>query len=231
MQTEPMDCAAVCELAAELALGVTAGGERAAAVAHLAACAECRAMVAELSDVADQVLQLAPEAEAPPGFETRVLARLRPAPTTARRRRLAAVAAVVMALVAGAAIGGFIFRDRDSRLERAYVEALETLDGKYLAAGTLEDTDGTRVGQVFLYEGHVSWLFVAIDDPGVSGDFAIQVRREEGAPIVVPGLRIEGGKGSLGRTAPIELRRMRGLTVLDAVGRRAYVAEFAFGRD
>jgi hypothetical protein len=226
-----MDCTAVRELAAELALGVTAGGERAGAVAHLASCAECRALVAVLSDVADQVLQLAPEAEAPPGFETRVLARLRPAPTTARRRRLVVVAAVFTALVAGGAIGGFVFRDRDSRLERAYVDALETLDGKYLAAGTLEDTDGQRVGQVFLYEGRVSWLFVAIDDPGVSGDFAVQVRRQEGVPIVVPGLRIDGGKGSLGRTAPLELRKMRGVAVLDDSGRRTYVAQFAFGRD
>jgi hypothetical protein len=223
-----MDCAAVRELAAELALGVTEGGERAAAVAHLAGCAECRTLVSELSDVADQVLQLAPEAEAPPGFETRVLARLRPAPANRRRRRLPLVAAVVVALGVGVGVGGYVFRDRDSRLERAYVAALETLDGKYLAAGILEDADGRRAGQVFLYEGRVSWLFVAVDDQGVQGEFAVQVRREVGAPILVEGLHIDKGEGSVGSTAPIELRKIRGVSVVDASGHRVYNARFAF---
>ncbi|MDQ3898330.1 MAG: zf-HC2 domain-containing protein, partial [Actinomycetota bacterium] len=71
-----MTCAELEELAAELALGTVSGAERAAALDHLAACASCRELVDQLGRVADGMLQLAPVVEPPPGFESKVLARM-----------------------------------------------------------------------------------------------------------------------------------------------------------
>jgi hypothetical protein len=77
-----MTCAELSDVAAELALGVLTGRERAMAVAHLAACDECREDVRQLMATGEQLLQLLPPAEPPAGFETRVLERLGlPAPT------------------------------------------------------------------------------------------------------------------------------------------------------
>jgi anti-sigma-K factor RskA len=108
-----LTCAAVRELAAELALDVLDGDERAAALAHLQTCAECRDEVASLTRAGDELFLLVPEATPAPGFEQRVLDRLAEpgGPSRARgpvlprraqrRRRLLAAAAALAAVVLG----------------------------------------------------------------------------------------------------------------------------------
>jgi hypothetical protein len=77
-----MTCAELADVAAELALGVLTGRERALAVAHLEKCDACREDVRQLMATGEQLLELLPPAEPPAGFETRVLERLGlPAPT------------------------------------------------------------------------------------------------------------------------------------------------------
>lgn len=71
-----MTCAELADVAAELALGVLTGRERAVAVAHLDQCDGCREYVRQLMATGDQLVELLPAAEPPAGFETRVLARL-----------------------------------------------------------------------------------------------------------------------------------------------------------
>jgi hypothetical protein len=71
-----MICAELADVAAELALGVLTGRERATAVAHLDKCDACREDVRQLMATGEQLLELLPPAEPPAGFETRVLERL-----------------------------------------------------------------------------------------------------------------------------------------------------------
>ena len=71
-----MTCAELADVAAELALGVLTGRERAVAVAHLDRCDGCREYVRQLMATGDQLVELLPAAEPPAGFETRVLTRL-----------------------------------------------------------------------------------------------------------------------------------------------------------
>jgi hypothetical protein len=71
-----MTCAELADVAAELALGVLTGRERAAALAHLDTCDTGREEVRQLMATGEQLLELLPPAEPPAGFETRVLDRL-----------------------------------------------------------------------------------------------------------------------------------------------------------
>ena len=73
---DDMSCDEFAEVAAELALGVLTGRERAAALAHLDGCESCREQVRELTLVQDELLALLPPQEPPAGFESRVLERL-----------------------------------------------------------------------------------------------------------------------------------------------------------
>ena len=80
-------------MAADLALGIVEGEERGRALEHLAKCPDCRAEVEKFSEVADELLLLAPHREPPVGFESRVLERAAPgaqaqaaAPAAARAR-------------------------------------------------------------------------------------------------------------------------------------------------
>ena len=72
-----MSCDEVRDLAPEIALGTIDGEERAEALRHLATCAECRRLVDQLSEVADELLMLAPVEEPSLGFESRVVEALR----------------------------------------------------------------------------------------------------------------------------------------------------------
>ena len=71
-----MTCAELADVAAELALGVLTGRERAMAVAHLEGCDACREDVRQLMATGEQLIELLPPAEPPAGFETRVLSRI-----------------------------------------------------------------------------------------------------------------------------------------------------------
>src|SRR5262245_20276203 len=83
-----MSCEQTRELAAELALGIADGQERARALEHLSHCAECRRAVAELTEVTDELLLVASVHEPRAGFESRVLARIEaPRPAARRARR------------------------------------------------------------------------------------------------------------------------------------------------
>ncbi|MCW2936629.1 MAG: hypothetical protein JWM19_7591 [Actinomycetia bacterium] len=76
MSGTAMDCAGLAEVAAELALGVLTGRERAQAIAHLDRCDACGEDVRQLMATSEGLLALLPESEPPAGFETRVLDRM-----------------------------------------------------------------------------------------------------------------------------------------------------------
>lgn len=99
-------CTDLRSLAPDLALDELTGADRAAALEHLATCADCRSFVAELAVVADSLLLLAPESEPPPGFETAVLSRTTGgSPRRAMHRRWRAAAIAVGAAAAGVVLG------------------------------------------------------------------------------------------------------------------------------
>ena len=83
-----MRCEEIRDLAPEIALGIADGEQRAEALRHLSTCGECRRVVEQLSQVADELLVLAPTQEPPPGFESRVVKALGlDAPPRRRRAR------------------------------------------------------------------------------------------------------------------------------------------------
>src|SRR4051794_6944501 len=92
-----LTCAEVRELAPEFALGILGGAERAEVVLHVNGCARCQAYVAELTEAADAIPQLVPEAEPPQGFEAGGLNRLSADRRRGRGRWVPASAAVAAA--------------------------------------------------------------------------------------------------------------------------------------
>jgi hypothetical protein len=75
-ESSMMSCGEFDDVAAELALGVLTGRERADAVAHMEHCDACRETIRQLSITGEELVGLLPHVEPPPGFEVRVLARI-----------------------------------------------------------------------------------------------------------------------------------------------------------
>lgn len=201
-----MSCEQTREVAAELALGIADGEQRAAALRHLADCAECRRMVEELSAVGDELLLLAPDIDPPAGFESRALARIAPAPRPRRRRR--AIFAAVAAAAAAAAIAVVVVlaaTSDDRRLAGQYRATLAVAHGSAFVAAPLRDPGGARAGAVYGYRGAPSWIFVAVYHPYRERDYRVELVTTAGRRVPLRSLRVDPRTGSAGQSIAVDL--------------------------
>jgi anti-sigma-K factor RskA len=201
-----MSCAEFHDSAAELALGVLTGRERAEALAHLDYCEACREHVRSLTVTSEEMLSLLPTAEPPAGFETRVMDRLgltAPAPQPLRHRRRrpawghgfsprrALAAAAVVVDVLGAALGGWGLH---ASTAPAASSALRT--GTLVAA-----SDHDHVGQVFVYNGETRWMYMSVDMESGNNTVICQLVGADGHITTVGSFRLADGYGSWGSPA------------------------------
>lgn len=157
-------CEETRALAAELALGIADGEDRARVLDHVADCAYCRREVESFSVVADELLVLAPEQEPPLGFELRVLRALEP-PRAKRghKARWLALAAATVLVAVGITAGAMLIGFRDERrLADHYRATLAQAHGSYFGAVRLHDAAGEPAGVVFTYRGSPSWLTITV---------------------------------------------------------------------
>jgi Putative zinc-finger len=203
-----MSCEETRQLAPELALGIADGAERARALEHLARCADCRRAVAALTEVADELLMLAPEREPPVGFESRVLARVAPPAPVSRARRGRRLLAVLAPAVAAAALATGIVLGAtgdDRRLADHYRATLAEANGSYFEAARLRAPAGMRAGLVYGYRGNPSWVYVAVDRPYRSTTYTAELALTSGQRVPLPRLRLDPETGSGGQAIPVDL--------------------------
>lgn len=178
--SEPLRCADARELVPEVALGLAPAQDRGRLLAHIATCRDCQVFLAELSDVVDDVVAIAPPSEPPPGFESQVLARL-----SKERRRLGAVRRIVMraavilaSVVVGAAVsGGAVYwaHEPDRALASKVRSTLATANGQYFTAFPVLDVADAQRGFLFGYQGQPAWLFVIVRGPLAPARYSIEI--------------------------------------------------------
>jgi hypothetical protein len=208
----------VDEIAAEIALGVVNGEERARALEHLAACAECRRAVEELTEVADGLMLLAPSREVPIGFESRALAPLRthrsPSP---RRRALVPIAAAATA-AALAVAGTLLVVEDDLKLASDYRGTLTEANGEKFQAEHLYAPGEDPAGTVFGYEGSPSWLLVIVDPGERRSIHGAELVTGDGRQVPLPSFALDPENGSWGGAIPIPLEDVSVVRILSGRG-------------
>jgi hypothetical protein len=215
-------CTETRELAAELALGIADGEERARALEHAGGCFECRRELERLSALADDLLDLAPEHEPPVGFELRALHSLQP-PAERRRwwPRVAAVAAAAL-VVAGATAGGLLFAVRDDlRVASDYRATLEQANGSSFGAVRLHDAGGKPAGVVFAYRGSPSWILVTVDRNHRALVKRAELVASDGRTVPLPAFRLVDG--AWGGALPLELGAIDAVHLIGSNGRSVLV--------
>ncbi len=190
--TSEIRCEEARDLAAEMALGTLAGDERARLIRHVGSCSQCRAIVEGLSEVADSLLLLAPEEEPPAGFETEFLTQFK-APVRKSRLRWAVGAAAVGVVVLATATTVLWATKPDRDLASHYRHALEEANGEYFGVRAVRTTDGTKVGNLFAYEGDPSWVFVVFDPAVAPGKYQAEVISTEGETSGLGSVTISSG--------------------------------------
>jgi hypothetical protein len=220
-------CEEVQRLAAEIALGIADGEERAHALEHASTCRGCRRRLAELSELADELLLVAPVAEPAAGLESGVLQRLRgewgrSRPSRwSRLRSLRSLAPIAAALAAGAAALALTYLATDDvrRDASLYRRALQQAHGNYFGALPLRDAAGRRAGLVFAYAGSPSWLFVLLEDARGSGRWNVELQTAKGRRVRLGSFDVDRGRGSFGRALPVPLREVERVSMSERAGR------------
>jgi hypothetical protein len=221
-----MSCEEFADVAAELALGVLTGRERAQAITHLDQCDTCREHVRQLSLTGEEMLGLLPSREPPAGFETRVMGRLgHPAVTRRpkRTRRMLATAAVTLAAVA-AGVGGWGLRGATSAPSPVAPAAAS------LRSATLLTASHETAGHIFLYTGSPRWLYMDVDmdaGPGAgNGTVICQLMASDGRIITVGSFSLDGGYGSWGSPDPLASGSVTGARLISLNGTVLATASF-----
>jgi hypothetical protein len=217
-------CQETREMAVELALGIVEGEERGRALQHLADCPECRAEVEKFSEVADELLLLAPHREAPVGFESRVLGELLPAPQPKRRRRWRLVVAPAAAALAAVAITLAVVAP-DLRLASSYRHTLDQANGKEFESYLLTQGD-QDVGTVFSYEGSPSWVHIDVDQGHRAGLTTAELVTKDGNQLPLRWFHLDPAGGS-GGSIPVDPSQVSVLRLGGGPDTEPFVAHLA----
>jgi hypothetical protein len=217
-------CHETREMAADLALGIVEGEERGRALQHLADCPECRTEVEKYSDLADELLLLAPTREPSVGFESRVLDELLPAPKPKRRRRLQLVFAPAAAALAAVAITLGVVWD-DWQAGRSYNGTLEKANGKQFEAYSLYG-GGSVAGSVFSYEGAPNWVLITVDPSHRADLQSAQLVLDDGRQVPLNWFHLDPS-GSSGGGIPVDPHHVSVLRLLPGADGEPLVAHFS----
>ena len=212
-------------MAPELALGIVEGEERGRALEHLADCPDCRRRVEELSEVADELLLLAPYREPPPGFESRVLGEVLPTPPKRRRRRLRAC---VRTGCRRSRRGRDHARDRRAATcETAshYRQTLQQANGKEFEAYSLYGRRRRIAGTVFSYQGRPNWLLITVDPAHRADLSSAQLVMDDGSQRQLSWFHLDPS-GSSGGAIPVDPHNVSVLRLLPGAGGQPLVAHF-----
>ncbi|HEY6314456.1 MAG TPA: zf-HC2 domain-containing protein [Streptosporangiaceae bacterium] len=249
-EVNEMDCAEFADAAAELALGVLTGRERARALAHLDRCEACRENVRQLTVTGEELVGMLPAIEPPAGFETRVMARLglgTPAPGPARRLSLARSFGRKLADWIG---GGWTGRGEVSHPRRILAAAATAaavivagLGGWGLHAATSSPTASPlssaalltashqTAGQVYFYDAGSRWLYMSVDlrsgsGAADNGTVICQVEGPGGRLTTVGSFRLTGGYGYWGSPNPVTNGPLTGARLVTTTGTVLATATF-----
>jgi hypothetical protein len=227
-ELKDMDCGDLADVAAELALGVLTGRERADAVAYLDQCDACRENVRQLTVTGEELLGLVPSREPPTGFETRVLDRLgftepsygrsgprhgRPRPAPRSRWLLAAAAGAV--IVAAAGLGGWgLHGSAPARPGTASGPPRSTLTWTALTSATHQD-----VGSIFLYRGAQAWLYMTVDTETGNGQVICDLKERNGHILPLGSFKLSHGYGYWGHPEPVPVSQVVGAQLTSTSGK------------
>lgn len=223
--TEPngMSCGDFDDVAAELALGVLTGRERAEAVTHLDECDSCREHVRQLSLTGEEMLGLLPSREPPEGFESRVMDGLGVATKPKRppwTRRMLTTAAVVLGVVA-CGIGGWAMRGATAAAPAGSTAQAPLREATLLTAAHQE------AGKIYIYDGSPRWLYMGVDSKsGGNQTVVCQLVARGGRVITIGSFKLDGGYGAWGSPDPVAAGNVTGARITSMNGTVLATASF-----
>jgi hypothetical protein len=194
---------------AVLAIGALTGHERSRVLGHLEGCPYCAAQLDELSEAADRLTTLVPEATPPAGFSGRTMAMVRAEPSAPHQpnvRRVAAVAVVAILLAIGGGVGALVSSSGHHPLPTA------------VRSAPLRSTQGATGTVLLVSSDQRAWLVMTLHDGPASGSVTCTLVLNDGTRRSVGVFSLAAGYGSWTAPLPVPPSSVRGVDVVDDRG-------------
>ena len=185
-------------------------------VLHVNGCTRCQAYVAELTEAADAIPQLVPEAEPPAGFEG-------PRPASPRRRPSAAPGAGGSRQAAGVAAAAAIvsitvvrvIESGDSTSQQAGAPT-STIAAKPVAVSMQLTGVALPAGWAYVMDGH--GVAVAVSYGMAPGGYAVQVKSPDGRAENIGTMTVKDNRGSWTGRSSRPIPAGSTISLVDATG-------------
>ena len=209
-----LTCEQARDLAPEYGLGILDHDERVAMAAHMLSCPECRGEVDDYARLGEDLLDVIPAAEPPPGFDRRVLESLPAQVQQAPRRRRARSRLMVgagAALAAAAAAAVIVVLTPSSH-------ASPEIKANLVA-------DGHTVGSIYT-EGKPPYLWMAVKHVTDSGTVSCQIVKADGTVVTLGSFDLVDGSGWWATPEPAGLDHIASARLVTADGQVVAQATF-----
>jgi hypothetical protein len=165
--------------------------------------------------VSDLFTKLTDEAGSPVPSNVRVIKK-RPVRVT-----LGAVAASLVL------VGGTVAATEASNHGAVTSANIQVPKGTALRTGTFEAADGRVLGQVVVYRGNPSWVFMNVDVSDTNGSVTCRLQLDDGSTAAAGIVGLHHGLGQYSKSIPVDVNRIRGATLYSPSGRVMATATFA----
>ena len=139
------------------------------------------------------------------------------------RRGRAALVAVAAGL---ALVGGTAAVTEMAKTATVQQSATAVPQGQALRTATFEAPTGQVAGQIVLYHGHHSWVYMNVNVPHSNGTVVCELHLANGTVVAAGTVHLHNGSGVFSQSIPMDAGMARGATLYDPTG--AVVASAIF---
>jgi len=143
-------------------------------------------------------------------------------PLKVRRARAALVGiAASVALVGGTVVA------TDSFNHAAVTTAVAVPRGPVIRTASFETASGSVLGQIVVYGGHPSWVYMKVGVPESSGTIKCKLQLNTGSVVAAGTIELHRGSGEMTKTIGVDVSRLRGAQLFNSSGAVVGSATFA----
>jgi hypothetical protein len=134
----------------------------------------------------------------------------------------------LISVAAGLAlVGGTVAVTEISNTAPVQQSATQVPHGKALRTATFETSTGQVVGQIVVYHGRPSWVYMNVDVPTSNGTVECELHLANGEVVAAGTVQLHDGNGELSKNIQMDAGQVRGATLSDPSGAVVASATFA----
>jgi hypothetical protein len=143
-------------------------------------------------------------------------------PIGMRRARTALIAAAASVVLVG---GTFVTTEAADHTP-VTTSAVPVPHDKVLRTGTFETAHGSALGQIVVYRGHPSWVYMTVGLAKSDGTIMCQLQLDNGSIVAAGSIELHHGSGALAKIIRVDISRLRGAKLYTSTGAAVASATF-----